>query len=142
MHLKFGRCITFLSLLLLSASVIFGAAKLRLLEQREEIVLQNAADCTAFLLQHGIAVCQPPIALERIRLPAVYNDTYEAYLRLQEEQGLSLRVCAGEPAQLYIYEDAADHSLLVTLIVCDDKLVAADISSCENGGMRPLWEMG
>ena len=138
MHPKFGRCIVFPLLGLLLSAAIFGAVRLPFYEKRKEIVLQNSADCTAFLLQRGIAVCQPPIALERIRLPVVYNDTYEAYLQLQDAQGLSLRGCAGKQAQLYLYEDAAG-AQFVTLIVCDGKLVAAHMDGFEDDGMYPLF---
>ena len=139
MHRKSVQAL--IGILLLS---VIGAAVLFIRPQQEvqTFPLENAADCTAFLLQRGIAVKQPPIVLERILLPSVYNGTYENYLCLQEDQGLSLRACAGEEAELYLYESAADRSVFVTLIVCDKKLVGADIGSFENGELKPLLETG
>lgn len=91
-----------------------------------EYPVENAADCTELLLKHGIAVCQPPYVVQKITLPVQENKTYEAYLRLQDSQGLPLRDHGGEAADMYIYEDASNDGALVTLIVCKGEIVAAD----------------
>ncbi len=93
---------------------------------RVEERIQNAADCTQLLLSRGIAVNEPPLAVERIVLPAENGGGYEDYLRLQDKQGLSLREYAGEEATLYLYEDAMGQGLITLIVpVRDGKLAAA-----------------
>ncbi len=88
--------------------------------------IANAADCTAFLLQHGIAVQPVPTVLKSITLPDEENEAYASYLQLQDRQSLSLRACAGKQASLYVYEEASSEGAYITLIVCESRIVAAD----------------
>ncbi len=116
--------------ILLFAAVCASVGSVFLLGKDEtpqvEKRIQNAADCAQLLLSQGIAVHEPPLAVEQIVLPAENGGDYEEYLRLQDKQGLSLREYAGEEATLYLYEDAMGQGL-ITLIVSarDGKLAAA-----------------
>ncbi len=89
-------------------------------------VFTNAADCTAYLLKQGIAVEPTPVVLQQITLPLVSNDAYDNYLQLQKQQGFDLAAYGGKKAALYVYEEASPEGALITLIISEGNLIAAD----------------
>lgn len=78
--------------------------------------------------------------VEDIRIPANFDEAYEQYNALQKEQGFDLRKYRAFSARQYTYritnyEDGEPAiPICVHLIVIDEKIVGADISSSEANG--------
>ena len=88
-------------------------------------------DIEAFISRcgHEIEGC---ISDDMITVPKTWNEVYESYNELQKEQGLDLRPYKGETARRLVYAIAGTDSY-VTLLVCDGRVIAADLSSMQQG---------
>ena len=71
-------------------------------------------------------------------IPAEWNDVYTKYNDLQREQGFDLTEYKGMPAEIYSYSvlnyDGRPNNIVANLVLCDGKLIAADISCTELDG--------
>lgn len=64
---------------------------------------KNNEDRVAYLEQYGWVVEEDPVSVEDIRLPESFDQSYEPYLSLQEDQGFSLQDYAGKTIIRYTY---------------------------------------
>lgn len=100
---------------------------------------------TAFISGCGYTVSSP--VTKQITIPDTFSEVYENYNSLQKEQGFDLSRHKGKSAVSYTfgvigYKDQngnTDPDVQIHIIVCDDKIVAADIASTRlDGFMKPL----
>lgn len=89
------------------------------------LIAKDEQDIAAFAGHFGYTADHA--VTQEITLPASANEVYESYLLMQDAQGLTLRQCMGLPAKrlLCLQEDG---ETLLSLIVCREKIVAADIT--------------
>ena len=96
----------------------------------------------AYLQSQGLSVEPEPVKQMQIRVPEQMNEVLERYNSVQKRQGLDLTGYLGQTADRYVYEltdyPDAEGKVYATLIVSDGTLIAADISSREDGFVRPL----
>lgn len=75
---------------------------------------------------------------DEITIPKTWNAVYIAYNDLQKKQGFDLRRYKGKPARKLVYA-LTDSDDLVTILVSDDRIIAADIAANQQGeDPRPL----
>lgn len=100
---------------------------------------------TAFIEENGYSVSSP--VTKEITIPSEFSDVYENYNQLQKKQGFDLRRHRGKSAVSYTFNVIGyvdqngniDPDVQIHLIVCDGKIVAADIASTKlDGFMEPL----
>ena len=102
---------------------------------------ENDYERTAFIESFGWDAGNVPVDIEAIPIPVEFDEAYEEYNALQREQGFDLRKFRAHIAKKYTYElrNSDGSSLAVplcaNLIVIDGKIVGADISSRQAGGL-------
>lgn len=83
----------------------------------------------------GLTHCE----LEEIRIPVDFDEVYEEYNALQRSQGFDLRRYRAHSVKKYTYEitrtDDDPVRLYADLLVEDGKIIAADVTSAEAGGL-------
>lgn len=99
--------------------------------------ISSDEDIEAFIDRCGYTV-EGCISDDEVTIPKTWNDAYTAYNELQKQQGFDLRRYKGEKARKLVYAvtDSADQ---VTILIADDRIIAADICSPEKGAApQPL----
>ena len=126
------------------ASNIFGTAI-----ATRMIRFNTAALIASFIEENGYKVSSP--LTKEITIPSEFSDVYEKYNELQRRQGFDLRRHKGKSAVSYTfnvigYVDKSgkpDSDVQIHIIVCDGKIVAADIASTKLDGfmegIRKPW---
>ncbi len=78
------------------------------------------------------------ISEQKITIPSEFSQTYEEYNALQKSMGFDLRQFMGKRATLYTYTvknyEKTSGDVRASLIVCDKKIIAADLYLYEQGG--------
>jgi len=100
----------------------------------------TAALIATFIEENGYKVSSP--LTKEITIPSEFSDVYEKYNELQRKQGFDLRRHKGKSAVSYTfnvigYVDKSgkpDSDVQIHIIVCDGKIVAADIASTKLDG--------
>ena len=83
-----------------------------------------------YLKACGYAADPEPIQTQEVSIPKEFNEVFTRYNELQQSQGFDLSDYAGKP------DGEGVHA---TLIVYQDRVIAADLSCTEGEGfMRPL----
>lgn len=105
-------------------------------EERVSLIAEDDEDLMAFLAACG---CQDPALLyeHEITVPKHWNATYTAYNVLQREQGFDLVPYKGKAATELAY---ADGDRCITLLVCEQKIIAAHCCDPDGSDLRVLIE--
>ena len=100
---------------------------------------------TRFISECGYSVSAP--ITKAVTIPDEFGKVYENYNALQKKQGFDLSRHKGKSAVSYTFSVIGyvdrngniDTDVQIHIIVCDGKIVAADIASTKlNGFMEPL----
>ena len=91
-------------------------------------------DIAAFLSACGYEAAER-VSDREITVPKTWNDTYDAYHALQQQQGLDLVPYKGKTAREAVYA-VAGGDRYITLLISDGRIIAAHISA-----MRPGAEL-
>lgn len=108
------------------------------------IYLTSEAERQQFLATQGIPVCRC-IAIERVTLPAVVDETYQPYAEMQAVQGLPLTDSLGTEAVRYTYIPDGPNTATVpcTELLLDEssQLIGAMQYQADQAQttMTPLW---
>lgn len=99
------------------------------------LCVEDDADVEAFLAACGYEA--PELIWEHeITVPKNWNETYENYNELQRSQGFDLVPYKGKKAQERVY--FADEGVSMTLLICDNTIIAAHIADCDGKEMRAV----
>ena len=66
--------------------------------------VRSNEDRVAYLAEYGWDVSPEPVSTEELLIPDEMGDTYQEYLRLQQQQGFDLTQYAGKRVKRYTYE--------------------------------------
>ena len=93
-----------------------------------------------YIKSFGWDVSIAPTSIKEIRIPANFDEAYEQYNALQREQGFDLRKYRACYAYKYTYDilnysEPSPVPICANIIVCDGKIIGADISSSEANGL-------
>jgi len=95
-----------------------------------------------YLKACGYTADPEPIQTQEVSIPKEFNEVFTRYNELQQSQGFDLSDYAGKRAKRYVYrltEHPDGEGVHATLIVYQDRVIAADLSCTEGEGfMRPL----
>ena len=95
-----------------------------------------------FAEQFGLKTKKEPVFVKEITIPEQFNEVYEHYNDIQKSVGLDLEKYKKAKCRLLSYRlDGynGDDRVLLNLIICDDRVVAGDISEEKyNGFMLSL----
>ena len=101
----------------------------------------------AFLSENGYTVSNP--VTKEITIPSKFSDVYTSYNTIQKEQGFDLSRHKGKNAVLYTFtvigyineNGQPENNIEAHVIVCDGKIVGADVSSAKlDGFMKGVRE--
>jgi hypothetical protein len=97
----------------------------------------------AFFQQFGWTVEEEPVEVEEVVIPTTWNDVYENYNLLQQEQGLDLTPYQGKTCKRWVYQvlnyPRSDQRVLATILVLDGKVIGGDISSANLDGFMATF---
>ena len=95
-------------------------------------------DRVAYLESCGWLVGEEAANQEDIRLPDVFDDSYEAYLTLQESQGFDLTQYAGKTIQRYTYAvknfPGLQENSWASLLLYQDQVIGGEVYSNQGDG--------
>lgn len=97
---------------------------------------EDEADITAFIDVCGYEVGELLSECEII-VPKHWNDTYTRYNELQRQQGFDLVPYKGKSARELCYP-IADSDKTITLLLGEDRIIAAHICDANGENMQPL----
>ncbi len=124
---------------LIVAAVIFAAvyAVNRLVKPRA-IKLCSEDEMLDFLHGLGWETSDCAINVRDVTVPSEWNEVYTRYNELQKQQGFDLTKYKGSSATVYSFKilnyESHPENIVANLLICDDKLIAADVSCTELGG--------
>ena len=100
----------------------------------------------AYLKTFGWQVSADPVEVVNVTIPEEFDDTYSEYNALQISQGFDLNDYKGDAGTRYTYTisnypNKTDAQVLANVIVIDDEIVAADVSSVSAGGFMHSLQM-
>ncbi len=99
-----------------------------------------------YLQTFGWQVSGDPVEVVNITIPEEFDKTYDEYNALQMSQGFDLSGYKGDEGTRYTYAvsnypNKTSAQVLANVIVIDDRIVAADISSVSAGGFMHTLQM-
>lgn len=100
----------------------------------------------SYLSTFGWDVSADPVEVVSVTIPEQFDATYNEYNALQISQGFDLNGYKGDEGTRYTYTisnypNATDAQVLANVIVIDDRIVAADVSSVSAGGFMHSLQM-
>ena len=96
-----------------------------------------------FFKQFGYEIESTPLEVAEVSIPEKFDSVYEAYNDIQKAQGLNLSKYQGKDATRYTYEVTnykTEGTVLATIIVYKNKIIAGDICSSDGDGFMHGFE--
>ena len=128
-----------LVIILVIAAAIFAViyAVNRMLKP-SAITLATETDRLGFLSNLGWETSGEPINCREVIIPEEWNEVYTKYNELQLQQGFDLSKFRGKTATVYTYTilnyDGKPDNMVANLVICEGRLIGADVSCTELGG--------
>ncbi len=99
-----------------------------------------------YLQTFGWQVSSEPVEVVNITIPEEFDATYNEYNALQISQGFDLSSYKGDAGTRFTYTisnypNQTSAQVLANIIVIDDQIVAADVSSVSAGGFMHTLQM-
>lgn len=97
----------------------------------------------AFFKQFGYEIEATPLEVVKVTIPEKFDAVYTEYNDIQRAQGLNLAKYQGEEATRYTYtvkNYAYTGTVLATIIVYKDRIIAGDICSADGAGFMHGFE--
>ena len=100
----------------------------------------------SYLQTFGWQVSSDPVEVVSITIPETFDATYNEYNALQQTQGFDLSGYRGDSGTRYTYTisnypNETSAQVLANIIVIDEQIVAADVSSVSAGGFMHSLQM-
>lgn len=99
--------------------------------------ITDEADMREFLKSFGHELDETPAEVLEISIPEEFNSVFERYNDIQRAQGLNLKRYCGKDATAYTFKVTnygCESDVYATLIIRNEKVIAADICSAGDGG--------
>lgn len=99
--------------------------------------ITDEADMREFLKSFGYELDETPAEVLEINIPEEFNSVFERYNDIQRAQGLNLKRYCGKDATAYTFKITnygCEGDVYATLIIRNEKVIAADVCSTEDGG--------
>ena len=95
--------------------------------------VRSNEDRVAYLAEYGWDVSPEPVSTEELLIPEEMGDTYQEYLRLQQEQGFDLTQYAGKRVKRYTYEiynyPSGEAGVQANLLICKNTVIGGEVLS-------------
>ena len=91
-----------------------------------------------YLIALGWEVGEEPEEIREVVIPQEFDETYQQYNQLQEEQGFDLERYRGQRAKVYTYQilnyPDRPEGIVAHLLICDWKVIGGDVCLVELDG--------
>ncbi len=95
--------------------------------------IKSNEDKIAYLESLGWQVSPEPIAVEELLIPTEFDESYQNYLALQQEQGFDLNEYKGKRVKRYSYEitnyPTGETGVQVSLLIYKNKVIGGEVLS-------------
>ena len=113
---------------------------------KEAVKGETNEERITYLQTFGWQVSEDPVEVVSITIPTEFDATYSEYNALQQSQGFDLSGYKGDAGTRYTYTisnypNETSAQVLANIIVIDDQIVAADVSSVSAGGFMHTLQM-
>ena len=99
-------------------------------------------DRLAYLSGLGWEVSLQPIATEELLIPQQFDESYNDYLKLQEDQGFDLARYCGKRIKRYTYQltnyPARDEPMQIALLIYKNRVIGGQIQSASGSVLHGL----
>lgn len=124
------------------AGYALNVNKNQLVKELEKISVKNNSGRIEYLNALGFSVNEKPKNSATVTVPEIFDAPTEKYNELQKSQGFTLEKYKGKKVKSYTYTvtslpdetNFGDNEMLATIIVYNNKVIAADLS-CEKLGL-------
>lgn len=103
--------------------------------ERVSLRAEDEADVERFLTSCGYSPIEFLFQTE-VTVPKNWNEVYTEYNELQRQQGFDLVPYKGKPAVEYEY--FVDDTLNATVLVSENRIIAAHVANCDGREMRMI----
>jgi len=107
--------------------------------------IKSNEDRIAYLEQYGWIVSAEPLAVEELKIPDTFDETYTEYLNLQAGQGFDLTKYAGKRVKRYSYEvtnyPSGESGVQAGLLVYKNTVIGGELLSPQLNGFIHGFEM-
>ncbi|HBE15026.1 MAG TPA: hypothetical protein DCY72_02095 [Ruminococcaceae bacterium] len=103
--------------------------------ERISLNAEDEADVERFLTSCGYSSIEFLFQTE-VTVPKNWNDIYTEYNELQRQQGFDLVPYKGETVEEYVY--FVNDTLNATVLVSEQKIIAAHVADCDGREMRMI----
>ncbi len=105
--------------------------------------IKTEEDRQGFFKQFDYEIEETPLEVVNVTIPELFDSVYEAYNDIQRAQGLNLNKYKGKDAVRYTYKVRNydyEGTVLATIIVYKDKIIAGDVCSADGEGFMHGFE--
>ena len=100
--------------------------------------IRTRADQVEYLEQYGWQTAPEPSAVEELRIPESFDESYAQYLLLQREQGFDLEAYAGKRVKRYTYPilnyPTGETGIIANLLIYKNTVVGGEVLSPQLDG--------
>lgn len=100
--------------------------------------VSDADGAAKFLNGFGYKLADVPVESCEVKIPDEFTGVYQEYNEIQRAQGLNLKKYSGKTAMRYTFEvtnyDDYDGTVLATVIIYKDKVIAGDVCGVTGEG--------
>lgn len=102
-------------------------------------------DRVAFLKSFGWKLEEEPIEMCEVAIPKEFDEVYNAYNKIQKDQGFDLKKFKGKTAMMYTYRilnhPSAEEEVRANVLVYKEKVIGGDVCSLNIDGFMHGFEM-
>ena len=100
--------------------------------------VRTRAEQVEYLAQYGWQTAPEPSAVEELRIPDTFDESYAQYLLLQREQGFDLEQYAGKRVKRYTYQilnyPTGESGIIANLLIYKNTVVGGEVLSPQLDG--------
>ena len=104
--------------------------------------VKDNGDRISYLNGLGWQVSEQPLATEELLIPEEFDDSYQGYLKLQEDQGFDLTQYRGKRVKRYTYQltnyPTQNEPVQVALLIYKNRVVGGQIQSSSGSFLHGL----
>lgn len=103
------------------------------------------AGCAAFLQSFGWQLDSEPIEIMEVMIPETFDEVYQAYNKIQIEQGYNLEKYAGKTVTMYTYRitnhPSGEAEARANVLTCEERIIGGDVCSLKIDGFMHGFAM-
>ena len=128
--------------LVVAAALIVTMGERAVTTSSELSAVRSNEDRIAYLNELGWQVSETPSVTEELLIPDTFDESYEEYLALQEQQGFDLTKYTGKRIKRYIYDitnySDSQSGVQAALLIYKNKVIGGQLQASDGSFVLPL----